>query len=68
MTLQDIAELEALKNQEFSKGWDKGYEQGRADAEDERASLLAFICKKYNIPLVAMNYTVDEWEQLKEQK
>lgn len=44
------------------------YEQGRADAINERASLLAFICKKYDIPLVDMNCTVDEWEELKEQK
>lgn len=44
------------------------YQQGRADAIEERASLLAFICKKYNIPLVDMNCTVDEWEELKEQK
>lgn len=42
------------------------YQKGREDAIDERASLLAYICKKYNIPLLDMNCTVDEWEELKE--
>lgn len=42
------------------------YEKGRADAIDERANLLAYICKKYNIALLDMSCTVDEWEQLKE--
>lgn len=36
--------------------------------DDERSSLLAYICKKYNIPLLDMNVTVDEWEEMKEQK
>lgn len=33
--------------------------------DDERASLLAYICRKYNIPLLDMNVTVDEWEEQK---
>ena len=41
--------------------------QIRAEVIDERAGLLAFICNKYNIPLLDMNCTVDEWEQLKEE-
>ena len=45
----------------------ESYHQGKADAIDERASLLAFICRKYGIPLMDMNCTVDEWEQLNEQ-
>lgn len=36
--------------------------------DDERSSLLAYICKKYNIPLLDMNVTVDEWEEMKEKK
>lgn len=47
-------------NKDFIDGYDKDY----SDAIDERASLLAYICKKYNIPLVDMNCTVDEWEQM----
>lgn len=44
--------------------YNKGYTKGKEDAIDERASLLAFICKKYDIPLIDMNCTVDEWEEL----
>ena len=43
----------------------KELRQGKADVIDERASLLAYICKKYNIPLLDMNCTADEWEELK---
>ena len=38
----------------------------REEFEDERASLLAYICAKYKIPLVDMNNTVEEWEENKE--
>lgn len=51
---------------EFTDCLDLSYQQGRADAIEERASLLAYICKKYNIPLVDMNQTVDEWEERKQ--
>ena len=37
-------------------------EELREEFEDERASLLAYICARYNIPLVDMNNTVEEWE------
>lgn len=43
-------------------------EEYEADKEDKRANLLAFICKRYNIPLMDMNCTVEEWEELKEKK
>lgn len=46
--------------------YDEIREELREEFEDERASLLAYICAKYKIPLVDMNNTVEEWEENKE--
>ena len=50
-------------NESLAEKLGHAYEQGKEDEIDERASLLAFICKKYKIPLMDMNETVDEWSK-----
>lgn len=49
----------------YNEAYEKGMEDGYEKALDERASLLAHICKSYNIPLLDMNCVVNEWEDLK---
>lgn len=63
--LKVIAEISREMRLLYGNEYDK---QIRAEEEDKRANLLAFICKKYNIPLMDMNCTVTEWEELKENK
>lgn len=45
--------------------WQRDMNMAYNQALEERPKLLAFICKKYNIPLVDMNATVDEFEELR---
>lgn len=60
----DLQELGVTK-ETFIKIYSMGEDDGREDAIDDRANLLAYICKKYNIPLLDMNCTVDEWEKIR---
>ena len=70
LELENIGMLEKTHTSSGRVPSAKGYryyiDNLREEFEDERASLLAYICAKYKIPLVDMNNTVEEWEENKE--